>query len=57
MAQKGSFGDYDPTMHWHGKHISKYKGKPDYYLEYFQKEQIAYLKNVYREFLEAFNYS
>lgn len=57
VEKMGSFEEYDKVTFWHGKHISSYKGRPYYYMEYFQKDQITYLKNVYKEFLQEFKYN
>jgi Sulfotransferase domain len=57
VSSKNTFSEYDEITHWHGNHISKYKGKPYYYQEFFQSDQIEYLKNVYGEYLSEFDYS
>lgn len=57
IENMSSFEEYDKINHWHGKHISIYKGQPFYYRKYFQADQITYLKNVYKEFLLEFKYS
>ena len=55
--QKGdSFADIDKKTQLHGNHISKYKGASNYYEEFFQPEQIKFLKETYAEVLEAFDY-
>ncbi|WP_404787208.1 sulfotransferase domain-containing protein [Altericista sp. CCNU0014] len=57
VRSKNTFDEYDEVTHWHGKHISKYKGKPYYYKKFFQDGQIKYLKNIYKDYLTAFNYN
>ena len=57
VESKSTFAEYDKITHWHGKHISVYKGRPFYYQEYFQDDQIEYLKHVYRKFLEELHYT
>lgn len=56
IDKMGAFIEYDNLTHWHGKHISAYKGKSFYYKEFFQDDQIVYLKEVYKKFLLEFNY-
>lgn len=51
-----TFSEYDKRTEWHGKHISKYRGAPYYYKEFFRADQISHLENVYKDFLEAFHY-
>lgn len=54
--QFDSFHAFDEVTHWHGKHISEYKGTTYYYKEFFTRPQIDYLKSVYKEILVAFDY-
>ncbi|MES9899841.1 MAG: hypothetical protein ABW148_12565 [Sedimenticola sp.] len=56
IARMESFSEYDEITHWHGKHISAYKGSFYYYKEFFNDSQIEYLENVYNKFLQEFNY-
>lgn len=51
-----TFAKYDPITHWHGNHISKFKGKPFYHREFFRGDQIEYLTKIYKQFLTEFNY-
>jgi hypothetical protein len=57
VESKNTFTEYDEITHWHGKHISRYKGKPYYYQDFFQNDQIEYLKQVYRKYLTEFDYT
>ncbi|MEJ2701034.1 MAG: hypothetical protein P8Z79_01185 [Sedimentisphaerales bacterium] len=57
IGDKTSFDEYDPVTQLHGKHISKYKGKPYYYQTFFSAEQIEYLKTVYELYLNELNYT
>jgi len=41
---------------WHANHISKYNGKCYYYKEFFTKEQIKYLKEVYKDYINIMGY-
>ncbi|MFZ5563940.1 MAG: sulfotransferase domain-containing protein [Thermodesulfobacteriota bacterium] len=56
VQQFDGFQHFDAVTHWHGNHISPYKGGTDYYKKFFSQEQVDYLKKVYREFLVAFDY-
>ncbi len=56
VADKNSFNEYDAITHWHGKHISQYKGRPYYYKTFFSREQVRYLENVYHKYLLELNY-
>lgn len=51
-----TFAEYDNVTHWHGKHISKYKGEPGYANDFFTVEQLVYLKEVYRDYIDEFGY-
>lgn len=51
-----SFNEYDKASLWHGNHISKYKGKPFYYQDFFTNQQIDYMKSIYSEWLLELNY-
>jgi len=57
IRDKSSFSEHDPVTKLHGKHISKHKGKPYYYQEFFTAKQIEHLKTVYRTYLDELNYS
>lgn len=57
ISKYDKFAEYDPKTHWHGKHISQYKGKPFYYREFFEQDQIKYLQKVYEKFLKEFDYT
>lgn len=57
VSSKNTFSEYDIITHWHGNHISKYKGQPYYYQDFFQKDQIKYLKDIYRKYLSEFEYT
>lgn len=57
VSSKNTFSEYDTMTHWHGNHISKYKGKPYYYQEFFTKDQIKFLKDVYSKYLSEFKYN
>ncbi|MEJ1382233.1 MAG: hypothetical protein RPT95_14920, partial [Candidatus Sedimenticola sp. (ex Thyasira tokunagai)] len=56
IASMDSFSEYDKITHWHGKHISAYKGSSYYYKEFFTDSQIRYLEYVYNKFFQEFNY-
>jgi hypothetical protein len=56
VEKMGTWAKYDKRTYWHGKHISRYKGVPFYYKEFFQADQIAYLESVYKKFLLELNY-
>ena len=53
---KRTFSEYDKITHWHEKHISKYKGKPFYYRDFFQDYQIEYLIDIYKRYLIELGY-
>jgi hypothetical protein len=57
VQEKICFSEYDPVTHWHGNHISKYKGDCFYYKDFFCDDQIAYLKDTYKDFLMLFDYT
>ncbi len=54
--QYENFSDFDPETHWHGKHISPNEGQPGYYLDFFDKKQINFMKNFFQEILVTFHY-
>jgi len=56
VKQFDDFHEYDSDRHWHGNHISEYKGKIYYYKQFFTKDQVDYLKTVYKDILVAFSY-
>ncbi|MDY6825251.1 MAG: hypothetical protein SWH68_15885 [Thermodesulfobacteriota bacterium] len=56
IQKYSDFNEFDEDRHWHGNHISKYKGKTYYYKQFFNRQQIAHLKNVYHDILMSFGY-
>ena len=56
IADKASFEEYDAVTLYHGRHISKFKGRPYYYREVFNRDQQRYLYDHYRTFIEQFGY-
>ena len=50
------FRGYNKVTQLHGRHISEHKGETYYYKSYFSPAQIEYLKNVYKDILDAFDY-
>ena len=41
---------------WHANHISKYNGKCYYFKEFFTPQQVEYLKEVYKGYIETMGY-
>ena len=56
VSQFDNFESYHKETQLHGRHISAYKGETNYYKDYFTSQQIAHLKDVYRDILVAFDY-
>ncbi len=56
VKKMGNFENYDKVTNWHGKHISGYKGRPYYFKEFFEEEQIAYLEGAFERFLKELGY-
>ena len=54
IKNKKIFDDYDPLTHWHGNHISKYRGGVFYYNEFFNRAQIENISNAFSGFLTTF---
>jgi hypothetical protein len=54
--QYRTFSEFDQETKLHGKHISKYKGQPYYYKEFFSQKQIEQLTHKYKKFLDEFGY-
>lgn len=48
--------NYDEETKWHAKHISHYKGQPEYYKSFFSDDQIVYLEEMFEEYLRVFGY-
>ncbi len=57
-AQKlgNSFAKYDPVNHFHGKHISKYRGANGYYKKMMTQEQISLVYSELKEIFALFEY-
>jgi hypothetical protein len=55
-SQFSQFSQFDAETHFHGKHISAYRGRPYYFREYFSPEQIEYLDGRLGHFLREFDY-
>ena len=52
----GSFSEMDKKTQLHGNHISKFKGASGYYKTFFSEEQCNYLRKMYFDILNAFDY-
>jgi len=52
----GGFEALDKKTQLHGNHISKFKGASGYYNDFFNDEQIDFLKKSYFEVINEFNY-
>lgn len=50
------FSEYDDISQFHGNHISKYKGQPNYYKTFFTKEQTELLKNHFGTYMKKLAY-
>ena len=51
-----SYEEQDKKTLFHGKHINVNKGKPNFYKQFLNNEQILYLKNIYKDYLLVFGY-
>lgn len=51
-----NFEEFDKETHWHGNHISKFKGESGYFNKFFNEEIQKKLKNHYKDFLTHFGY-
>ncbi len=51
-----SFDNYDEVTQYHGLHISDNNGKVDSYLQFFNKSDIDYLKEIYMDFRKKYSY-
>lgn len=51
-----NFQTYHKVTQLHGRHISKYKGEAFYYKDFFNPQQVEYLKKTYKDLLAAFYY-
>ena len=49
-----TFDEYDMNNHWHGKHISNNNGMPKSHINFFNEDDINYLKFVYKDFREKY---
>ena len=49
-----TFEEYDMNTHWHGKHISNNNGMPKSHINFFNEDDINYLKFVYKDFREKY---
>lgn len=50
------FSQYDKKTHWHGDHVSKFKGKPDASMELFTIEQVEMIRTELMMYIEKFGY-
>lgn len=55
-AKQESFTAWDPATKLHGNHISRFRGRPAYYNEFFSLKQIALLKSRYTKHLKTFGF-
>ena len=51
-----TFKEYDEDTQWHGKHISDNEGMTKSYINFFNEEEINYLKFIYKDFREKYIY-
>jgi len=51
-----SYREIDKKTLFHGDHINKNKGQPNFHKQFLKDDQIFYLKNIYNKFLVNFNY-
>ena len=51
-----TFKEYDEDTQWHGKHISDNEGMTKSYINFFNEEDINYLKFIYKDFREKYIY-
>ena len=51
-----SYSEIDSKTLFHGDHIGKNKGQPNFYKQFLEDDQITYLKKIYSKFLINFNY-
>ena len=49
-----SFKDFDKNTHWHGKHISDNEGMTKSYKDFFNEDDINYLKLIYKDFRKKY---
>ena len=49
-----TFEEYDINSHWHGKHISNNNGIPKSHINFFNQEDLNYLKFVYKDFRKKY---
>ena len=51
-----SYKEIDKKTLFHGNHINKNKGQPNFHRQFLNDDQIFYLKKIYKKFLVNFNY-
>lgn len=56
LAKFKNFNEYDEQTHFHGNHISKYLGVPNYYKKLFTKNQLKILDKYFYEERKYLNY-
>jgi hypothetical protein len=52
----GDFANFDREDQIHGRHISKFKGRPGYYTEVLTELHVARIRNHFRNFFEIYGY-
>ncbi len=53
----GNTGKWDPVTQLHGRHISKFEGRPSYHKDFFTDDQRQTLHELLKEELLALNYN
>jgi len=48
--------EFDKVSHWHGNHISDYKGRPNAAAEVFTTEQLRLIESELNSYMEALGY-
>ncbi|BCX48325.1 hypothetical protein HAHE_22330 [Haloferula helveola] len=52
----GDFGNFDPGDHIHGRHISRYSGRPGYHSEVLDRDSAIRIRERFASFMAAFDY-
>ncbi|MEM9325029.1 MAG: hypothetical protein AAGA85_05215 [Bacteroidota bacterium] len=49
--------EYDPNSHWHGNHISNFKGKPGAARTVLGEDQLSFIKTELKTYIQILGYS
>ena len=56
VSKMKSYKEINKQNLFHGEHININKGQPNFHMKFLKKNQILYLRSVYKNFIDIFDY-